>query len=82
MEAALILAGALVSGLVEIIKRSYNTSTSVTLIIVGVLSIVVALGFVILQHFGLFEAFLQIAITAGAVYAFFLKNVLPSSSSN
>lgn len=75
MEGLLILGGVVVSALVEVFKRYFGTNRAITLLAVAVFCFVGASLFHFLQYFGFLESFLQIAITAGAVYAFVIRNV-------
>ena len=75
MDLALLLAGAAVSVLVQVIKKYFGTDTVGTLAAVVVISVVGGLGFWYLQQVGYWEAFLQIVVSAGAVYGFIIKNV-------
>ena len=75
MDIALLFGGVVVSLIVQAIKKYAGTDTPGTLISVVVLSILGGVGFWYLQHANLWNAFLEIIISCGAVYAFIIKNV-------
>lgn len=67
--------GLMVSLLVQIIKVKYDFSKPQTLMLVAGISLVTAIGFKLLVHYGMWEAFWAIVVSTGAIYAFILKHV-------
>lgn len=67
--------GVLSSLLVEWLKSVFNVSGKWVVLIVAVVSLVAALIYKTLLFFGYWEAFLGILMTAGAFYAFIIKNI-------
>lgn len=72
LESALL--GAIVSGFVQLIKSTMNTTKVGTLAIVAVLSFVLAFGGWLLQQYNLWTQFLAIVASASAIYAFFIQH--------
>lgn len=70
-----LLLGALVSGLVEGIKKLFGTKEYITLAIVALLSIAAAGAYSYFVSVGLWESFYQILVIAGAIYAYILRRV-------
>lgn len=75
MDPLLLITGAAVSLITMVIRKYAGTSSIGTLAFVLGLSVGASVGAFYLQHAGLWESFLQIITTAGAFYAFFIKNV-------
>lgn len=75
MESVLIFGGVAVSLLVELIKRKFGTSDTVTMSAVILLSLGGGAAFYFLKMFGLWEAVLQVLLSAGAFYAFIIRNL-------
>lgn len=75
MELALVFGGVAVSLLVQWLKKAFGTAKVGTMTIVVVLALVGGIGFQLLSHYGLWEAFIQVLVSAGAFYAFIVKNV-------
>ena len=75
METVLLLAGAVVSVLVAIIKAYFGTTGWKSMAAGIGLSLVGGAAFYFLKMFGLWDAVLQILITAGAFYAFIIRNL-------
>lgn len=74
----MLLGGLVVSSIVEWAKRKYGLDTLGVLLLVGAVSLIGALAYTTLLHFGLWNAFLGLLVSAGAIYTFILKNVLPA----
>lgn len=74
MDATLLFLGVIVSVVVQLIKIKFGTDRLKTLLSVVVLSLLVGAGSWYLKNLGLWESFYQVIITAGAVYAFIIKN--------
>lgn len=72
VESALL--GAIVSGIVQFIKNSMNTTKAGTLAVVAVLSFVFAFGVWLLQTYNLWTSFLAIVASASTIYAFFIQH--------
>lgn len=68
-----LLIGAVVSGIVELIKKYFGTTEYITLAIVAVLSILSAWGYSYLVEVGLWQSFYQILLVAGGIYVFIIK---------
>lgn len=75
MELALLFGGVVVSLIVEMIKTKLGGSTSATMAVVVILSLLGGVIYTALTYFQLWEAFLGIIISAGAFYAFIIKNI-------
>lgn len=75
MELALIFGGVVVSLIIEAIKGYFNGSTTATMIAVAVMSLVGGIVYTLLTHYGLWESFIGVLVSAGAFYAFIIKNV-------
>lgn len=75
METGLFFGGILVSLLVTFIKSKVKTGAFGSMLIVAGISMAGSLAYTALVHFGYWEAFLKIVITAGAFYAYITKNV-------
>lgn len=71
----LVIAGVLISSLVEYLKRKFRTSRKGTFALIAVIAILGASAFKALAFYGLWEAFFGILVIAGAFYAFIIKNV-------
>lgn len=74
MDPILLLAGAVVSLLTLGVKKYAGTSSVGSLAAVLAFSLVAAGGSYFLQRAGMWESTLQILTTAGAFYAYFIKN--------
>lgn len=66
--------GVVASVFVQFIKNKLGFGTYATLATLLGVSLAAAAGYMTLQHFGLLTSFLQLVTTAGAFYAFFIKN--------
>lgn len=75
MESALVLGGVVVSLLVEGVKRYFSLGSFGAMATVVLLSIVGGGAFYFLNWFGLWAAVLEIFVSAGAFYAFILRNI-------
>lgn len=75
MESVLIFGGIAVSLLVEYVKSKFKLSTESVLLLVVALSLAGGAAFYFLQVFGLWASVLQILISAGAFYAFIIRNL-------
>lgn len=64
--------GAVVSALTQVIKKKVGTATGGTILVVAVLSLAVSTAYYFLEGTRLWEAFLQIAGFAGAVYTYLI----------
>lgn len=81
MEIALIFGGILVSLVVEFAKNKLKLNTAGTMVFVAALSLVGGVAYKVLLAYGLWEAFIGVIASAGAFYAFIIKNVKDISSS-
>lgn len=68
--------GVLVSLLVQYLKNKFKTNTAGTLGIVAILSLIGGAAYYFLQQYNMLDAVIQILVTAGAFYTFFLKNIV------
>lgn len=68
-----ILIGALISGLVEVIKKYLGSTPWVTRFILAVFSLVAAGIYYTISYFGYWETFYKIILSAGAIYAFVIR---------
>ena len=75
MEIALIFGGILVSLIVEFVKNKAKLNTAGTMIFVAALSLGGGVLYKVLLAYGLWEAFIGVIASAGAFYAFIIKNV-------
>ena len=75
MTIALGFIGVVVSLIVQVIKVKYKLSKVQTLMVVAFVSFVTAILFKALAHYGLWEAFIAIVVSTGAIYTFILKHV-------
>lgn len=73
MEASIIFGGVIVSLIVQYLKTKYGTKEWTTLLLSVLLSIVGAVGYVILLHTGLWGEAVKIFIMASAFYAVIVK---------
>lgn len=75
MDSLLIFLGVAVSLAVELVKNRFGTSPTVTMGTVVVLALAAAGACYFLKLAGLWEAVLEILTTAGAFYAFIIRNL-------
>lgn len=75
MELALVFGGVVVSLIVQMIKSAFNGSTTATMIAVVLISLAGGVAYTLLTQFGLWESFLGVLTSAGAFYAFIIKNM-------
>lgn len=81
MEIALIFGGILVSLVVEFAKKKLKLNTAGTMAFVAALSLIGGVAYKVLLAYGLWEAFIGVVASAGAFYAFIIKNVKDISNS-
>jgi len=82
MEIALVFGGIAVSLLIEFVKNKLKLSAFGIMATVVVLSLLGGLAYQALLAFGYWEAFIGVVASAGAFYAFIIKNVKDLSSSS
>lgn len=82
MEIALIFGGVLVSLVVQFVKSKFNLNAAGVMLFVAALSVVGGVAYQLLTHYGMWEAFVQVLLSAGAFYAFIIKNVKDASTPN
>lgn len=70
-----LLFGAIVSLLVELLKKRFDTEKWMTLSLVVVLALLAGLYRFVAQDFGFWEQTIQVLSYAGAFYAFIIKNL-------
>lgn len=70
-----LLIGALVSGLVEIIKKKFGSVTWLTYFIIAILSLIAAGVYQTISYFGYWEIVYKIVLSAGAIYAFVIRPI-------
>lgn len=73
MELGLIFGGVIVSVIVQVLKK-WGTGALWNIVMVVALSIIGGAGMFLLKSWDLWNSFLQILTSAGAFYAFILKN--------
>ena len=73
MIASSIVLGVIASALVQWLKNAFATSKVGTLAILAIVSIVLALVGIVIQHFNLLDMFLGILATANIIYAFLIQ---------
>lgn len=81
MEIALVFGGIVVSLLVEAVKTKWRLNAFGIMVFVAVLSLLGGLAYQAMLHYGLWEAFIGVVASAGAFYAFIIKNVKDASAS-
>lgn len=64
-----LIVGAVVSIVVQIVKKTAKTNKLKTLVILVVVSILGAIAYNFLQHLGYWEAFVTVLVTASGIYA-------------
>lgn len=80
MDPISLVVGAAVSLVVQLVKKATNTTNTYAVLgTVLFLSLVGAGLEVTLQHYGLMSTVLQVLTTAGAFYAFIIRNVSTST---
>ena len=75
MELALVFGGVIVSLVIEFVKSAFGGNKMATMAAVVVLSLLGGIVYALLTHFALWESFLGVFISAGAMYAFIIKNI-------
>lgn len=75
MELALVFGGVIVSLIVQWMKTAFNGNTAATMAAVVAMSLVGGIAYTLLTQFGLWESFLGVLTSAGAFYAFIIKNM-------
>lgn len=75
METAIIFGGVLVSLVVEFAKKKLNLNTAGVMAFVAVLALAGGVAYKALLAYGMWEAFVGVLVSAGAFYAFIIKNV-------
>ena len=73
MDLTLLLTGAIVSVIVQIIKKYFGTDKLTSLGAAVIVSLLAGVGMYFVRNYGLIDASLEILVTAGAVYAFIIK---------
>lgn len=68
-----LLIGAIVSGIVQYIKKITGSNTTATLMVVAIMSLIAGAVYYYLVGTGYWEIFLKILVSAGAIYAFVVK---------
>lgn len=81
MEIALIFGGIVVSLLIEFVKNKLKLSAFGVMAFVVGLSLLGGLAYQALLAYGYWEAFIGVVASAGAFYAFIIKNLKDASSS-
>lgn len=74
MDLTLLFAGALITGVMEVVKYLTKANKLATMIAVLVLSLALGAASWYLKHAGLWDSFFQILVSASAVYALIVKN--------
>lgn len=75
MDSALIFGGVAVSLVIEFISQKFGPKSFITMALVVLFSLLGGVAFYFLKMFGLWEASLQILVSAGAFYAFIIRNI-------
>ncbi len=68
-----IILGAVVSAIVQIIKKFGRENEWITLAIVVVLSVLASIFYSLFSEYGLWDKIIPILMTAGAIYAFIIR---------
>ena len=68
-----LILGAVVSLIVQLIKKYLKTQEWVTLLTVLVLSILASIGYSLFTAYGLWDKVYPVLITAGAIYTFIIR---------
>lgn len=74
MDPVTVFVGALVSVVVQMVKKYASTSALATGATLVVLSLVGGAGLFFLKKYGLWDATLQVLVYAGAAYGLIIKN--------
>jgi hypothetical protein len=74
MDPVTLLAGAIVSVLVQAVKKYAGTSSLGTAASLVVLSLIGGASLYFLKQYGLWESVLQVLVYAGAAYGLIIKN--------
>ena len=75
MDTTLLFGGIVISLVIEALKSQFNLSGWKTGGVLVLMAMAGAVASFYLQKVGLWASFLQIATTAGAFYAFFVRNI-------
>lgn len=78
MESALVFGGIAVSLLVEFVKTKFSMTTTQVMALVVALSLAGGAAFFFLNMFGMWTAFIEVLASAGAFYAFIIRNIKTS----
>lgn len=73
---SLVIVGAIISGIVQVLKKSVGSSGWKSVSIVTLISFVVGAGYWFLKDYGFWDTFLQILVYANAVYALLIKQLV------
>ncbi len=73
--------GVLVSLLVQAVKTKWKLNAFGIMVFVAVLSLIGGFAYKAMLAYGLWEAFIGVVVSAGAFYAFILKNIQDVSAS-
>lgn len=68
-----LLIGALVSGIVQVVKKYLGTATWVTYFVLAALSLIAGAVYFFITKFGYWEHVYQILLSAAAVYALLIR---------
>jgi hypothetical protein len=68
-----LLIGALVSGLVQLVKKYFGTTTWLTYLVLATISLLAAAVYYVVTKLGYWEIVYQIVLSAGAIYAFIIR---------
>ena len=68
-----LLIGAIVTGVMQIIKKYFGTTGWMTYLVLALLSLAAALVYYVIVEFGYWEIFYKVVLSAGAIYAFIVR---------
>jgi len=75
MEIALVFGGVLISLVIQLLKKRLALTSTGVMVTVVVLSLLGGVAYRYLLSYGLWESFIAVITSAGAFYAFILKNI-------
>lgn len=81
-QIALIFGGVLVSLVVELVKGKFKLNAAGVMVFVAMLSVIGGIAYKTLLAYGMWEAFVGVLVSAGAFYAFIIKNVKDLSATS
>lgn len=81
-QVAIIFGGVIVSLVVQFAKNKLKLNAAGVLAFVAILSLLGGVAYKALLAYGMWEAFVGVVVSAGAFYAFIIKNIKDISASS